>query len=301
MWRRNVLAIVVLGCFGISGAAPQTHLNCLLRQGSTLWAGSFGEGLFRSDDDGRSWVGAPLPADVTRVLSLAGGQSGRIIAGTESAGVWKSDDRGKSWDRWDVGLPDRVSVEALFTDRAELALAGTTDDGLFQRGPREDSWHRTTTWPSTSAVSAIVGWRDVIFVGTSGNGLFRTEDHGKTWVRCLGIPETMSIAAIGADDGGRVVVGSVEGAIYGVDPLSRSWARIATGDLGASLYQLQLLRDGHIVAATSRGVLVTQPGTEQWIEDAGGEEPMLGCVLWKTDDSGFHVVRTAPISAAERP
>jgi len=301
MYRPIAFALAFVVGYSTLGAEPRTHVSSLLRQNNTLWAAMFGDGLLRSDDDGRTWTRTVLPSDVTRVLSLTVGKTGRLIAGTESAGVWKSDDRGRSWDRWDVGLPDRISVEALFTDRADLTFAGTTDDGLFQRGQNDDSWHRVTTWLSTSAVSAISGWRDTVFVGTWGDGLFRSEDRGKTWLRCKGIPEATTIAAVGADDGGRVVVGDEAGVIYGLDPLSRSWSRVATGELRASLYQLQLLRDGHIVAATSRGVLVTQPGTEQWIEDADGEEPMLGCVLWKTDDSGFHIVRTASISSTERP
>ena len=301
MYRLITVGLAFVVGYGSFGAEPRTHVSSLLRQSNTLWAATFGEGLLRSDDDGRSWTRAPLPSDVTRVLALTVGRTGRVIAGTESAGVWKSDDRGKSWDRWDVGLPDRVSIEALFTDRADLAWAGTTDDGLFQRGQNDDSWHRVTTWRSTSAVSAIAGWRDVILVGTWGGGLFRTEDRGKTWFRCTGIPEVMTIAAVGADDGGRVVVGNEEGAIYALDQPSRSWGRLATGDLRASLYQLQILRDGHIIAATSRGVFVTEPGTHRWTQDAGGEDPLLGCVLWKTDDSGFHVMRKAPKATTDGP
>jgi len=255
MSRLNSLAlafVVGVGCFA---AEPRTHVSSLLRHSNALWAATFGDGLLRSDDDGRSWTRTVLPSDVTRVLSLTAGKTGRLIAGTESAGVWKSDDRGNSWDRWDGGLPDRVSVESLFTDHADLTFAGTSDDGLFARGPNDESWRRVTTWSSTSAVSTIVGWRDVVFVGTWGDGLFRSEDRGKTWLRCKGIPEATTIAAVGADDGGRVVVGDQAGVIYAFDPLSRTWSRVATGELRASLYQLQLLRDGHIVAATRRGVL----------------------------------------------
>lgn len=299
MRRQGVLAIVVLGCCQFLNAAPQSHLNCLLRQGNTLWAGTFGHGLLRSDDDGQSWTQARLPVDVTRVLSLAVMKSENVVAGSESAGVWRSADRGESWSRWDAGLPDRVTVESLFVDSADSIWAGTTDDGLFRHDPNDALWYRVKNWPSSSAVSKILARRGAIFVGTWGDGLFRSEDRGKTWLRCTGIPETMLVADMGKDDGDRIIVGSQDGAIYSLDESGRSWARLSTGDLPAPMYQLQLLHDGHIVAATTRGVFMTEPDATRWTQYAGPDEPMLGCVLWNTDDSGFHVVNRISTSTGQ--
>jgi photosystem II stability/assembly factor-like uncharacterized protein len=65
----------------------------------TILAGSYGNGLFRSEDGGRTWerVTTGLTAAAFRCFAPDLPQPGAILAGTEPARLYRSDDGGRTW------------------------------------------------------------------------------------------------------------------------------------------------------------------------------------------------------------
>ena len=78
----------------------------------TVYAGSFGMGVFRSEDRGQSWTAANAGLTDPFILSLATGPNGMIYAGTFRGGVFRTKDGGKSWETFNTGLK-RLEVKAL--------------------------------------------------------------------------------------------------------------------------------------------------------------------------------------------
>ncbi len=83
------------------------------------------QGVFRSTDDGNSWISL---TDIY-VLSLAVNNQGHIFAGTMADGVFRSLDNGETWSDFNSGLP-KASVHSLIINKQDKIFAGTTD-GLF--------------------------------------------------------------------------------------------------------------------------------------------------------------------------
>jgi hypothetical protein len=82
---------------------------------TTVLAGSYGNGLFRSVDDGASWahVEAGLTAPALRCLVPDPGAAGAILAGGEPARIFRSADGGASWAELD-GITRIVGHEEWF-------------------------------------------------------------------------------------------------------------------------------------------------------------------------------------------
>src|SRR6476659_11161893 len=88
-----------------------------------LYAGSFGFGLFRSDDRGATWMKSGEGVSDPCILSLATAKDGTVYAGTFREGVFQTTDHGKSWHALNAGLK-RKEVKTLLAV-GDVIYAGT--------------------------------------------------------------------------------------------------------------------------------------------------------------------------------
>jgi photosystem II stability/assembly factor-like uncharacterized protein len=133
-------ALEPLGLEGYSVTAVHASDDALL-------AGTYGDGLFRSADGGRSWerIEAGLTASTFRFVSAT-------LAGTEPARVYRSRDGGQSWDE----------------------LEG------IRRIPGHQDWYLPYSPRAGAARNAYVTG-DRWLVAAEVAGLLRSDDGGRTW------------------------------------------------------------------------------------------------------------------------
>jgi photosystem II stability/assembly factor-like uncharacterized protein len=114
----------------------------------TLLAGTYGDGLFRSADGGRSWerIDAGLSASTFRFLTAD-------LAGTEPARVYRSSDGGRSWEE----------VEGI------------------TRIPGHEQWFLPYS-PRAGAARNAYARGDRLLVAAEVAGLLRSDDGGRIWV-----------------------------------------------------------------------------------------------------------------------
>src|SRR6476620_8051321 len=89
-----------------------------------LYAGSFGFGLFRSEDRGATWMKSGEGVSDPFILSLATAKDGTVYVGTFREGVFRTTDQGKSWQSVNAGLK-RKEVKTLLAVGVQND-AGTT-------------------------------------------------------------------------------------------------------------------------------------------------------------------------------
>ncbi len=149
-------------------------------RGDQVFAGSTFGKLYRSDDDGRTWIRidrGPGDAWVAEPVSSIVATSEVIYAGSVGDGVLRSDDGGESWQSG--GLPGE-GVLAMATDESGTVYAGTID-GLFRSADRGTTWAGMNTGLSNLFVRAVFFDRDgTLRVGTA-SGVFRLPPGSATW------------------------------------------------------------------------------------------------------------------------
>ncbi|MFY0689488.1 MAG: glycosyl hydrolase [Cyclobacteriaceae bacterium] len=150
----------------------------------TIWVGTgenvggrhvgFGDGIYKSEDDGASWTNVGLPAsehiskiivhpDNSDVVWVA--VQGPLWTSGGERGLYKTTDGGKSWNK--------VLGGNVWTGVTDIAI-----------DPRDPNWIYAATWQRHRTVAAYMG-------GGPGSGLHRSTDGGASWEKLSsGIPKS---------------------------------------------------------------------------------------------------------------
>ena len=174
---------------------------------STVYAGTYGSGLFESGNRAGSWAASGSGIRNTYVSSLAltpqSGQSSTLYAGTQGGGVFQSTDGAQSWAAANAGL-DSSTVGALVLDpNAPDTLYAGTSDGVAESGDGGKSWQAVNSGFPVSPVSALVlapGSPGTLFAGTLGSALLKSSDGGASWsASTSGLSGELYISSIAVD------------------------------------------------------------------------------------------------------
>lgn len=214
------------------------------RPGGPAWCGSEDDGLFRSDDGGRSWTAAGLSGEHVTAVSVCPSRPERVWAGTEPSAVWRSDDAGRSWAPGEGLLELPSSSEWSFPPKPEThhvrwiachpedpdtawfaieagALVSTSDGGRTWEdrvagGPYDT--HELAIHPAAPGHLRVA----------AGDGYFESRDGGRTWASpeaglevtylrsVLVAPDDPSVVVVSASSGPRsaYMAGHADGRLY---------------------------------------------------------------------------------------
>ena len=212
-------------------------VSALHASDEALLAGTYGDGLFRSADGGRSWerIEAGLTASAFRFVSPE-------LAGTEPARVYRGSDGGRSWEelegitriegheRWFLPYSPRAGAarnayvvgERLLV-AAEVAGLLRSDDGgrtwICEPVDGDEDVHHVTGHPDDpDLVYVSLGTAWLTQRGGRHGGIARSQDGGRTWekvetdyTRATLIPPArpdliLAGPALRVGRGGRIVV-----------------------------------------------------------------------------------------------
>lgn len=125
------------------------------------YCGSFGQGLWRSDDAGGSWqpVGEGIGHREVMAVAVSGaerrGEVGVVWAGTEPSALFRSEDGGDSWE-----------------ERPSLWSLPSAPTWSFPPRP----WTSHVRWIAPDATEPTL-----LYVGIELGGVMRSQDGGLTW------------------------------------------------------------------------------------------------------------------------
>lgn len=249
------------------GAAPS--IQALLEgKAQTMYAGSFGRGVFRSSDQGRNWMAVNNGLGDRFVLSLAMGQDGTIYAGTFKGGVFRSADGGESWQALNAGLK-RLEVKALLVEGR--ALYAGTGDGVYRLGEADAQWVRLTKGQDDLLVHALAMATDrTLYAGTSGKGVFRLRAHESDWTRLAkglkdheGLVENF-IRVLAVDRAQALYAGTFDGGVFRSQDGGDTWQPISRALPNDSIRSI-VATDKGLIVATGRGIFKTENQGQKWL------------------------------------
>lgn len=278
----------VPGPFDQSAASVQA---LTLAGKGTVYAGSFGQGVFRSNDRGTTWSPAGTGVTDPFILSLATAKDGAVYAGTFRGGVFRSRDEGKTWQPVNAGLK-RFEVKALLVAGDEL-YAGT-GDGVYRLNEAGDRWSVVTTGLDDILVHSLARSADgTLFAGTSGKGILRFKHNASGWVRMQhglkdheGMIENF-IRVLVIDQDQSIFAGTFDGGVFRSADGGATWRPISRALPNDSIRGIVLIDQG-VIVATGNGIFKTVDKGRQWTPVNKGLTNLSIQVLIGSGDGGLY-------------
>jgi photosystem II stability/assembly factor-like uncharacterized protein len=248
------------------GASP----TCFAVIGTTLFAGigsysfSQNDGLYRSTDNGDTWIAAGKGLSNTHVHALVSNGT-NLFAGT-SSGICLSTDSGTSWNLVDSGL-SKTYIDCLAVIGDDL-FAGTPDHGILRSTDNGASWNAGKFSLTDSIASCFAVSGGNLFAGTL-DGVFRTTDNGESWTAMDTVvmndpsQSLRSVRTI-AVSGSNLFAGTWTGVFLSTN-IGQSWTDVTSNMIarGASVYAYRSL-------LYSGGGFVSTDDGASWLPDSSG-------------------------------
>jgi photosystem II stability/assembly factor-like uncharacterized protein len=244
-----------------------------------LYAGTEGNGLWRSTDAGRSWepAGTGIPYSAITAVAVARSASRRagvVFAGTEPSTLSRSGDGGESWQEL-------------------TALLALPSSSRWSFPPKPYTHH--VRWIETDP--NIEGR---LYVAIEAGALVRSDDEGKTWQdRVPGGPIDTHTAATHRLAKGRVYSAAGDGYFESFDG-GESWSRMMDGLQHRYLVSVAVDPadpDTVVVSAAAGPSVAYRPGNAQaYVYRKGAGEPFRLAVDGLPDARGTVASRLATVA-----
>lgn len=151
--------------------------------GSTVYASTWGYGVFRSTDGGDSWSPAGMDSSLVTIgpLAVDPKNANRVIAGS-STGLYRTDDGGATWNPTSI-VTGSVAAIVFDPNETDIVYASVAGRGVVKSTDGGATWTTSNTGLNTTTVNALAidpSNPRTLYAGTTSS-VYKTTDAARTW------------------------------------------------------------------------------------------------------------------------
>lgn len=239
--------------FGPTGSAYGVTVH-----GSALYFAIYNDGVYRTTNQGATWVDADSGITNLLVWALASLQS-NLFAGTQTGAAFRSTNNGVSWTN--IGM---VGVRGFALHRDTLFACQWSPALVLQSIDSGATWAATGSLPGTiGGLWPILSNGSYLFVGGQSGGIRRSTNNGTMWeIANNGLTNTTaySLSVLG----NNVFVGTGGSGVFRSTNNGQLWIASSSGLGNQTVYAL-LVKDSLLIAGTATaGVFVSRDSGSTW-------------------------------------
>ncbi len=261
--------------------------------------------ILHSDDDGRTWTQAPVPASANlTAVWFADAKNGWAVGHVET--ILRTTDGGDSWDlvHFDPGNPQPL-LDVCFTDASHGVAVGaygviyvTSDGGaVWSQVPFEpealpgaakvepdaDEMEAEVDLGFEFHLNAIArGPGERLYIGAEAGRLFRSDDAGAHW-RELPSPYDGSFHGVLPLEGDALLAFGLRGNLFRSDDGGSTWVAIPTGTTALLDGGARIDAKTVVVAGMAGVLLVSRDGGRSFTLAQQGDRKGIAAVLPAAD------------------
>jgi photosystem II stability/assembly factor-like uncharacterized protein len=211
-------------------------LAIALIHSTVLYAGTRGDGVFRSTDHGATWE--PTNTGITQPLHVQNGLAVNPVTPTilyvgdfYGDGLYRSEDGS---DSWSLSLPGAyVRAVAVHPTTPTIVLAGDWQQGLYRTGDDGDNWSPITDTtgfsdPGVRDLAFAPSAPDTVYAGAS-EFVFRSDSAGLTWTVSSTLPSNVYALAVHPITSSLVYAGTYADGLHRSEDGGASWTQLSNG------------------------------------------------------------------------
>src|SRR3989339_517265 len=233
-------------CKGLSGK----NVRCIAVKGDTIFAGTWGEGVFLSTDNGNSWTtkNNGLTNLIVNCIAIT---DDKIFIGIWEGGVFLSTDNGENWIARNNGIEILEVLSLAINDNKIFA----GEIGLYYSTDKGNNW-------------IIDISNDTVILGTD-YGIFLSSDNGQNWSnKTTDEISFRHIYSIAICNNNYIIGVELKGIFISTDN-GYNWIEKNNGLKNLQIYSIANIRN-YIFAGTGNGIFLTSNLGNKWIEKNDG-------------------------------
>ena len=260
---------------------------------STLYAGTYGGGVFKTTDGGGNWTAVNTGLTTLSIFALALDPTtpSTLYAGTYGGGVFKTTTGGANWEAMNTGLPNPdVRDLALDPTTPTTLYAGAYGGGVFKTTTAGANWEAVNTGltnPNVYTLALDLATPTTLYAGTWG-GVFKTTNGGTNWMAVNTGLTTPFVFALAVDPAtpSTLYAGTYGGGVFRTTDGGGVWEAINTGLTHRTIQALAPTIPRTVYAGTDGGgvfvlrpakVGAFRPGDGTFYLDRNGSGTWDGC------------------------
>jgi len=245
----------------INSGLTSTEVKSFIVNGSTMYAGTFGGGIFKSTNNGANWSSTNnglSPKDITAFIV----NGSKLFAGNDSAGVFVSSDNGATWASASSGLNNNKIN--CFAANGSYLFAGSSGGGVFRSSDNGNNWSNAGDVGLTDTlVNALFVNGGNLFAGTQGHGVFLSTDNGANWTAVSNGLTNKFISSF-VKIGSNLFAGTQFGGVFLSTDNGSNWNSVNNGLTNLNVSSLALSNNNLFAGTTGHGVFLSTDDGANW-------------------------------------
>ncbi len=238
-----------------NGMGDSSTVYSLASLGTNIFAGTFGNGVYISTNNGTSWIQTALNNKNIWSLATLGNN---IFSGTLQYGVYLSSNNGISWVQTTL---NNQNVRSLLTLGNNI-FAGTWN-GVYLSTDNGTNWTQTSL--NNEYFSSLATLGNSIFSGTGYHGIYLSNNNGASWIQtALNNQNIWSLATIG----NNIFAGTFQNGVYLSSNNGTTWAQ--TGLNNKNVLSLVTLGNSIFAGTEYFGIYLSTNNGTNWIQKNQG-------------------------------